>query len=342
MLDSLRGLAALSVLFTHVLQRVVTPGELNHTPMRMLVDGRCFVIFFFVLSGFVLATAYWNQAGRLSYLPYVARRLVRLYPPYAAAGILAAVAIWLSGRDLSCVQLRDYFLTLGTTQGTAIDRPSWSLTYELHLSLIIPLLCLLIVRGARMFAWATCLVFAVVEIAILKLGISQFPYAVDDILTSAIVTLRFAVCFALGVILARLHLQRPNAFATVARYPFVTAFVASLLMSILLDQTSMIGAAIIIVLALHWPAMQAFMAFKPFTWLGRISYSLYLTHFVVIEFTVALLRGSAPPLVDAVVAFLAAFVVADIFHRLVEAPSIALSRRIGGRTRAESLAPLAR
>ena len=328
-LDSLRGLAALSVLLTHTLQRIVPPGVLNHTPIRMLVDGRCFVIFFFVLSGFVLATALWNQAGKLPYILYVARRLVRLYPPYAAAGVLAIASLRLSGGDWNLAKLRDYLLTLGTTQGTAINIPSWSLAYELHLSLLMPLTCLLIARNARLFAWAVAALFLLVEICILKMGLTQFPYAADDLPAALIVTLRFAICFAVGALLAWIHLRRSWFFPVVVRHPFVAALAACVLMSVLLDQTSLLGAAVVIMLSLQWPAMQAVMAFRPFVWLGRISYSLYLTHFIVLEFVVHALDGRVSLPVSVTIAFLAAFAIAWIFHRLVEAPAIGLSRRIG-------------
>lgn len=340
-LDSLRGLAALSVLLTHTLQKIVPSGVLNHTPIRMLVDGRCFVIFFFVLSGFVLATALWSQSGKLPYIVYVARRFVRLYPPYAAAGLLAIVALWLSGGDWGFANLRDYLLTLGTTQGTAIDIPSWSLSYELHLSLFMPLICLLIARNARLLTWATAALFIAVEICILKMGLTQFPYATDDLPAAVIVTLRFAICFAVGALLAWSHMQRSTFLPFVGRYPAIASALACLLMSVLLDQTSLVGAAVIIVLAIQWKAMQDAVAFKPFIWLGRISYSLYLTHFIVLEFFVRVLNGKVPLLVSVMIAFLTAFIVAEIFHRLVEAPAIGLSRRIGGSTRILSPSPSA-
>lgn len=342
MLDSLRGLAALSVVLTHTLQRVVSPGVLNHTPIRMFVDGRCFVIFFFVLSGFVLATALWSQAGKLPYILYVARRFMRLYPPYAVAGVLAVAALWLSGGDCRLAGLGDYLLTLGTTQGTAINMPSWSLAYELHLSLFMPLICLLITSNARLFAWIVAALFVLVEIGILKMGLTQFPYAADDVFTGVIVTMRFAICFAVGAMLAWLHGQNSGSFPAIGRHPFIATLLACLLMSVLLDQTSLAGSAIVIVLALQWPAMQSVMAFKPFVWLGRISYSLYLTHFIILDFVTRSLDGRVPPLVSIAIAFLLTFVIAEIFYRLVEAPAIMFSRRIGSLARTPSRSPSAR
>lgn len=59
-------------------------------------------------------------------------------------------------------------------------------------------------------------------------------------------------------------------------------------------------------------------------WLGKISYSLYLTHWLVIRFCVQNLPGVAPAL-----CVIAALVVAQIVCVLIETPSIDLSRKAG-------------
>lgn len=331
-LDSLRGVAALGVLVTHSLQLTVADGVLNHTPLRIFVNGRCFVIFFFILSGFVLSTAIWNSSGKTGYGTYVARRLLRLYPPYAVAGLIAVLLIWLSGRDWSPWQPVEYALTLGTTTGIAINPPSWSLVYEIRLSLVMPLFCLLIGRNFKTFAWATAILFCLVEVLVLALKLGQFPYAVDDLAAAVIVTLRYAVCFAIGAMLARCNMQKAPFFAVVAKHPYVAGLLAYLLMSVLLDQTSILGATIIIVLSLRSPSLQRVMSFAPFVWLGRISYSLYLTHVVVLSFIAHLVGDRASPIVAVAIALPLALIVAEIFYRLVEAPTITLSRRVGRRT----------
>jgi peptidoglycan/LPS O-acetylase OafA/YrhL len=59
-------------------------------------------------------------------------------------------------------------------------------------------------------------------------------------------------------------------------------------------------------------------------WLGRISYSLYLSHILVFRALMILTPGWWSWL-----AIPASFAVADVLARFVEAPSIALSRRVG-------------
>src|SRR5690349_22183264 len=68
LLDSLRGLAALAVVFTHVLS-MAPPLEpalirlLDATPLRAVHTGRAPVVFFFVLSGYVLALSLLRAGG---------------------------------------------------------------------------------------------------------------------------------------------------------------------------------------------------------------------------------------------------------------------------------------
>ena len=83
-LDSLRGLCALAVVLFHFR----TDGVLtNLAPIRR---GWMFVDFFFVLSGFVLAHAYFGRIGRqVAPLRFLGLRLGRIYPLHAA--VLAAI-----------------------------------------------------------------------------------------------------------------------------------------------------------------------------------------------------------------------------------------------------------
>jgi peptidoglycan/LPS O-acetylase OafA/YrhL len=330
-LDSLRGIAAVGVLTTHCLQTVLPEGTLNHSPLRILANGRCFVIFFFVLSGFALANAVWH-GGADEYLSYVKRRLARLLPPYIIAGLLGAlVAFAITGPDWGA--LAEYIAALGTTRAIAINPPSWSLVYELRISLLIPFMAFAVARSSTKAAIATIILFVIVELLIKVTHIGQFPYGADNLQAAAIITARFTVCFSAGVLLARDNLQDKRAIQLIAAHPLVALFSSFLLMSVLLDQFSLFGAIILIALTLGWQPMRQFLSQHVLMWLGSISYSLYLTHFILLTSLGHLLHGRLPQILIAALVVPLAIAFAEFFHEFVEQPAITWSRQMKGPSR---------
>ncbi|MED0935350.1 acyltransferase family protein [Bacillus mobilis] len=100
-LDSLRGVASLLVVITHLL--IVLPifyssssfhedkllFMLKYSPIRSIfLGGSEAVKLFFVLSGFVLALPFLKEQ-KPSYFPYLVRRIFRIYVPYYFAITLA-------------------------------------------------------------------------------------------------------------------------------------------------------------------------------------------------------------------------------------------------------------
>ena len=89
-LDSLRGLAALAVVFHHCLLTLPASafcrGEIAWwfavTPLRLLIDGPGAVLLFFVLSGFVLAASIdagqRHDGARFHYGRFAAQLFLRI------------------------------------------------------------------------------------------------------------------------------------------------------------------------------------------------------------------------------------------------------------------------
>ena len=104
-LDSLRGLAAVTVVFGHlealVFDAPIVAGSgwthwrhilelLNRTPLTVIMSGGSAVRFFFVLSGFVLMLPYLRHKEN-PYAPYLVKRICRIYLPYLAAVAIAVL-----------------------------------------------------------------------------------------------------------------------------------------------------------------------------------------------------------------------------------------------------------
>lgn len=94
LLDGLRGVAALLVVFYHIFEGF-SFAELTNSAgdgvISTLNHGHIAVDFFFMLSGFVISYAYDDRWGRMSIGDFFKRRLVRLHP-MVVMGALVGVA----------------------------------------------------------------------------------------------------------------------------------------------------------------------------------------------------------------------------------------------------------
>ncbi len=176
-LDGMRGLAALYVLLRHVTWVPVadTSGPTWHRISTLLEHtfryGHLAVIFFFVLSGFVIHLRFARQLQKDSahatfgWGEFVYRRFRRLYPP-----LLAAILItWLCDRTGTAMGFYQFYEGRGSnfaalpdamrynhrlptlfgnltfimqmhTQVWGTDNPLWSLAYEWWFYMLYPLL----------------------------------------------------------------------------------------------------------------------------------------------------------------------------------------------------------
>jgi Predicted acyltransferases len=89
-LDGLRGVAAVVVVMFHILE---TFSGGNHSK-QIINHGYMAVDFFFVLSGFVIGYAYDDRWGKMSLRGFFKRRLIRLHPMIIAGMLIGAVTFY--------------------------------------------------------------------------------------------------------------------------------------------------------------------------------------------------------------------------------------------------------
>lgn len=222
-LDGLRGVAALIVLFHHIV--LSFPGYatanaadlaawhplalIKFSPLRVLVAGSPAVLLFFCLSGFVLSLALL-RGGRVSIGRYALKRIVRLWPPFAVAIVFAAclylalpeppkgVSRWAVeefwNAPLTPWVLAKHLLMFGTPPNQMLDPPMWSLVHEIRIALIFPLL-FCIVRWAPVAMTALLWILAIGA----SFAIQGRP---SDYVQSYVSTGMYLCLFAAGVTLA--------------------------------------------------------------------------------------------------------------------------------------------
>ncbi|WP_369678632.1 acyltransferase family protein [Chryseobacterium sp. ERMR1:04] len=86
-LDGLRGVAAIMVIFFHVFE---TFSNGDHTK-QFINHGYLAVDFFFMLSGYVISYAYDNRWSQMTLKDFFIRRLVRLQPMIIIGSLVGAV-----------------------------------------------------------------------------------------------------------------------------------------------------------------------------------------------------------------------------------------------------------
>ncbi|HUY81102.1 MAG TPA: acyltransferase [Acidobacteriaceae bacterium] len=225
-LDSLRGLAASTVVLGHLADFVFAVGipaswigwrhfvmAANRTPLTVLMAGGTAVRFFFVLSGFVLMLPFLRNKEN-PYFPYLVKRICRIYLPYLAAVALALAGdYWLAGhplslfggslkttwsRPISMHLVWQHVRMLGHFDTEQINPVLWSLVQEMRISILYPLIGLAVLKLSRRGLLA---LVAAVEACVL--AVPYFFPRVDIGLASYVMTAHWAMMFILGAWLAK-------------------------------------------------------------------------------------------------------------------------------------------
>ena len=359
-LDSLRGVAALTVVFYHFAQ--ISPPHITHlllrTPLRLLIAGHQAVILFFLLSGFVLTLPYQKRAG-LGYGSFLLKRVCRIYLPYLGALALAVLCdaqfpspgtfdnYWLNLTWSAPVTTRlvlQHILFLGNYDWSQFNTAFWSLVYEMRISLVFPFLALSVLRLRTlwMLLLAVTLSIAYFPLALLfsrTLHLGNHAAAINSTLT-----LHYAAFFILGSLMAkhlhaihrwytRLSPLQAMLLAAIALLLYTFGNASSLIQRVaipndLFDWLVAVGAVIIILLAMNSRPFHLFLTSRVIHHLGKISYSLYLIHGTVLFALVHTLYRRISMVILLLLYLGITLAVTEIFYALIERPTMLLGRRL--------------
>jgi peptidoglycan/LPS O-acetylase OafA/YrhL len=349
-LDALRGVAALTVVVSHF----VLLGPLFwiiKSPLRVVALGHEAVIFFFELSGFVLALQL-RSSRRVPYRDYLLRRICRIYLPYLAVlivtfSIVDAISVrsvsWASNwfnqiwsGPFTGTEIVDHFIFIGRFNAYQMNPVIWSLIYEARISLIMPLVVFLLAQVSARKALLAALAISV--LAFVLLGIEGGEPLSANFDGDWPMTLHYLGMFIVGATLAihraswRQWLMKDGrtriVFAISVVLYFTSRSVLSITMSALgqclFDWLVAAGTAGLISTSLVSARFASVLALRPITFLGMISYSLYLTHVVVLLTVVHLMPSADSMWRTIVTAALLVVPVATVAHFAIERPAMML------------------
>lgn len=314
--------------------------------LHRLFPGGGAVLIFFVLSGLVLSMTYVYRDGD-RFLSFLIKRVFRIWPPFAAAIVISALLRYAIGYEavagttvtfagnwsgpFSGAVVLSHLMMSG--HHTTLDLPMWSLMQELRISVIFPIIVAIVIwdwRVALAASISACLLFA---------GIGDFTSLVDTVAP----TIRFIPLFVMGAILAlkvrelRHMVGSASTGVRLALWLICALGIAmsadysgsglSLVGSIRLMGHGMAAAGLVLLCATGGRVEDWLSARIPL-FLGKISYSLYLIHVVLITAVVQYFQGSLPIPVLVISGAVLSIGVAVVMERYIEMPSARLGRRI--------------
>lgn len=333
-LDFVRGIAAFAVLLQHT-GETLWPS-INFATHQYVNIGRFGVVAFFLVSGFIIPFSL-ERGG--SVRRFWIGRFFRLYPLYWVS-LIAIVVIYQFQHDALTTDYQAHTFLHTVVNFTMVQElvgipHAIGLYYTLTVELVFYTLCALLfafgllgrsVRNAWVVLGGSAVLGLVAPFAINHRAPMAGFFYVSSMFIGTVVY-RYSTGYARLVDVQRL-------VAAVAVFGLVGCFVNYVHFTDLNDSDPFTfwGAAIAWSLAYLFFfgafAMRREQFPEPFLWLGRISYSLYLMHPLVV---VLVVHWTLRPLAF-LFAGVASLVLADVTYRFVEVPFQELGRRVQRRS----------
>lgn len=316
-LTGIRGVAAVWVLLTHY--QAVLAAYLDNPAINdnsFLYNGFRGVDLFFVLSGFILMHVHENDFRQLeskSVRRFYLLRFFRVYPLNTAVLLaLIPLALWLPAvvdwfrfdhgtpipyhsHDFSAAGFVQSLLLaqswtvlkLGEWNG-----PAWSLSAEVFAYAMFPVLAWTLIRARSALL---CTVGALLSLAVL-MGLLVVGHHTQDSPTGTFGLIRCVFGFTAGACMARAFQLRPasDRAASWLGAPIAWISVAIIAVALSAPRLNMFivfgFCGLIYALAFQRGVFNAIFSSGPAMFLGRISFSLYMIHYIPLKLSIWLLQ----------------------------------------------------
>lgn len=313
----MRGIAAMMVAYFHI--ACGNPDYLNADNFFYKIGTRGWagVEIFFVISGFIITYAMYHGGYTLARVhKFLAKRLIRLEPPYIVSILMVLALMYIStlsphyrGKPFN----PDWWNVVGHlgyvnafTGQTWLQDVYWSLAIEFEFYLGLALLYPLLTSGNKIVSWVTMT---------LLMAMSFIPAGHAHVF-------EYLPFFAMGILLS-LYMVGKYSKAEFSAFFIVAAALCFYKHDYVLTSLGLVTIVVIQYLRTV-PA--------PLTWLGKISYSLYLLHIPIagriINLSEVLIKDQNLRVVMVFVAIAVCLVCSHFFYKLVEKPFQKISKKL--------------
>lgn len=317
-LDGLRGIAALAVAFFHFFHQYNALYGHSFTVPEGFRFGYYGVHLFFMVSGFVI---FWTLAKIQQPFDFIWSRFSRLFPVYWVAVSITFLIMQLYGPEDRVTGVSDLIINYSMLQGYLgvphVDGVYWTLTLELAFYCWMFLLFLSRQLG-QIEKWLFVWILLSTSLALTGWA-EMIPIRLRYLLL-----LDYIGLFGAGICFYRLWEGK----ATRLTYAVIALSIACLYAQYPW-QGALIVSAIYLLFYCATNDKIALLSYKPFVFMGTISYSFYLVHqnigYTVIQF---FYEGELSPFMGIACAFLVGLVLASLLTYTVEKPAMTYLRKL--------------
>lgn len=298
-LDSWRGVCAIFITLYHL------PVLFHFNDSSFMHGTYLAVDFFFVLSGFVITHSYFHKLTKITDLSgFIIRRIARLWPLHVfmlallvgyefvllgatQVGIDSPRPIFENRTSLEAIFTNVFFLhSMGLHDTNTWNLPSWSISVEFYTYMVFAIFAI----GARKFWNVACILLvgccAAWLIYLSKSNPMYIDWAYDWGFVRCIMSF-FSGSLAYGIYMhfsknGQRSLPYATIFETIA-VVIVVYFITYQSKTPLNMLAPVVFGLTIFVFAFEAGSLSKLLKIKPIGALGKWSYSIYLTHFLLIQ-----------------------------------------------------------
>lgn len=214
-----------------------------------------------------------------------------------------------------------------------IDPVIWSLSHEIRISLIFPIIMYFILRYNEKIMFYFGMAASSLGIILAEV----FNNMGWDYYTNYFLSVHFIFMFIVGALLAKNRvsivekyntLKKPYKFFLFIIMLLTFSYARKLIHGYAADWFLGISGVYFIIVALSNNTFSKILLTKPCAFLGKISYSIYLNHLIVILTVISLFHRKLPIPILWVISIFMTLAISSITYKFIEKPSIKLGRYI--------------